>query len=397
MKIGQIRLEGLNKTEPEVIRQWVLTKPGDYLRDYDPVFTMEQLLNLRIFSRIELRLVENPSSSAGNNPTVDVVIQVKEKWSLFPVPFFYQTNDTKIGGLLLVDSNVGGYNKGATVGGVVSNRGWQYITGYVDPNIGYTPWFGQIRSTGGSIFTENARPDGEVFQSYQQERFDILYQTGYTLDHVFSPTWTGGIYKVDIPVAQNNDKLNPPPPATAFYQGIKFIFNNTLNRNYYDAGLRSSLEYQRGFGLAGTNAGFHNFKTENRYTFESIYHQTVSFGLYGGWSNLPQVLEHRLGGLEGSRPLPFALVSADNYFNTGLDYQIPLFQLTWGTVTTVQFVEYGFYNRNEEPTTHFWGPGMGFRFYLKDLTIPAVGIDAGYEVVTGALNFSFYIGFKPTR
>ena len=367
---------------------------------------MEDLFNLKILSNIDITYQTTPETI---EKAVIVTIQVKEKWTIYPVPIFYAFGGTTLGGLFVTDSNLFGYNNGATIGGIYSNRGWQYITGFISPYLFTSNFFFEIRSTGGSIYTENKDVRNNLYQAFQQERYDFIYTFGYTLGRLFSIANTGGFFFSEVPADENihtNEKpiIDPPEKgANVFYQGIKFFFNNRLNRFYYDKGLRSSLEFKKGFDLDKNNSNFYSIDSQNRYTWESFYNHTTSVALYWSYSNLPVTLEHRLGGNEASRTLPSLFVPADRYANLALLYQIPILQFGFGTFTFLSFFEGGLFARNSDDITYYYGPGIGIRFYLRYITIPALGVDIAYELNTDGLKpqdrirFSIAIGFRPAR
>jgi len=57
----------------------------------------------------------------------------------------------------------------------------------------------------------------------------------------------------------------------------------------------------------------------------------------------------------------------------------------------------GRYARNDDPAVTYGGPGVELRFYLKRVAIPAVGVDAGYEVGSKKVRFTLAVGYRPTR
>ena len=408
-KIHQIGLKGNNRTKTYVLAQWFKDNEGKRLSEFDVEKIMEDLFKLRILSDINIEFKVAIKKIKGKaEKGVDIDIIVEEKWTLYPVPIFYVFGGTILGGLFIVDSNFFGSNNGATLGGIYSNRGWQYLVGFVAPYIFATNFFGEIRSAGGSIYTENKDARATLLQAFQQQRYDVLYTWGYTFWEVFSIANTGGVLLAAVPADENihTDRkpiLDPPRGANILYQGIKFFFNNRRNRFYYDKGLRSTLEFKIGFDLDKNDSNFYSIESQNKYTHESFFDHTVSLALYWAYSNIPEAMEHRLGGNEASRTLPSLFVAADRYINLSLIYQIPVYAFKYGTFTFLSFFEGGLYNRNQDPLTYYYGPGIGIRFYLKYVTVPAFGADIAYELNANDLSpgrrirFSVAIGFRPTR
>ena len=409
LRIRQIILKGNKRTKTHVLSQWFANNEGKKLSELDIEKVMEDLFKLKILASIDVEYKVVPRNIREKTEKgVDIHIRVGEKWTLYPIPIFYAFQGTILGGLFIVESNLLGYNYGATAGGIYSNRGWQYIVGFASPYILTTDFFGEIRSAGGSIYTENKDARGTLHQAFQQQRYDILYTFGYTFWKIFSVANTGGVFLSDVPNDKNihTDKkpiLNVPGSANILYLGIKFFFNDRLNRFYYDKGLRSTLEFKKGFNLDKNRYNVYSIESQNKYTHESFYDHTVSLALYWAYSNFPETIEHRLGGNEASRTLPSLFIPADRYINLSLLYQIPIYEFKYGTFTLLNFFEGGLFNRNKEPLTYYYGPGLGIRFYFKYITIPAFGVDIAYELNAKDLKpkdrirFSVAVGFRPTR
>ncbi len=401
LAIEKVVIRGNKKTKIEVVSQWINSKPGDRLSNFKAKRLIENLMGLFIFSDVNILYKRNENK-------VQIEISVDENWSIYPVPVFYAVGGTILGGVFITETNLLGYNNGLWGGGIISNRGWQYLVGFVNLNIGYTNFFGKIRSAGGSIYTENENTKGELLQAFQQLRFDVLYIFGYTFLDVFTTALTGGYFYVRIPSKDNIDSpekriIDPPIGGDIYVQGIKLIFNNYSNHFYYDKGFRSSLELQRGFALTDRGNSFYNIESQNKYNLETFLDHTLSLGLYWAYSILPAFREHRLGGTEGTTVLPSFLIPADIYLTLTAIYQIPLFAFSWGTFTFVTLFEYGIFKRNDDPLTQFYGPGIGIRFYIRRVTIPAVGADMSYELheqdidPVRKIRYSVYVGFRPAR
>ena len=110
--------------------------------------------------------------------------------------------------------------------------------------------------------------------------------------------------------------------------------------------------------------------------------------------DMPDAFEERIGGKPGFRALPPEQIPADTYAGGFIAYEIPWLYLSWGTITVQGYWENGMYSRTESTTTYFYGPGGGFRLYLKKIAIPAVGIDATYNFEERSLEMSAAVGFR---
>ncbi len=84
--VRNIVIVGNRKTRPEIIRRELSFKPGDRLLLQDLVkkfeFGRRQLMNTALFHEVIVAL------KSFDGYDVDVLVQVKERWYLFPVPYF---------------------------------------------------------------------------------------------------------------------------------------------------------------------------------------------------------------------------------------------------------------------------------------------------------------------
>jgi hypothetical protein len=388
--VREVSIEGLRRTDPRVVRQWLPVLENEPVSAFDARAAWESLSRLGIFSSIDISFASLPDGGVG------IHVKLAEKWTLYPVPMLIYYPGTQIAGLILAESNAAGLNKGWALGGVYSNRGWYTLAAYVDPNIAFTNLYGRVSGFVGSGLLENDTPGGHILQSFDLDRYDVQYSLGYTIGGRFSPTWTGAYRAARVgDIHVPGDDM--PMGGAVVSQGVKLIYNDRRARLYYEKGLRSTIEYQHAFAVGDTDLSFDNLVSETSFTHETFRDQTLQWGLYWAFAELPPVFEYRLGGLEGTRTLPAALVAADKYVSATAIYQVPFWSGGWGTATLVGLIEGGAYRRDEHRAVGYWGPGGGISLYLAKVATPTLGFDVAYEMVSGTVNFSVVVGFRPTR
>ncbi len=388
--VAGVRIEGLHKTRPGVVNQWLTCTAGRPLSTCDLRQIVERLYRLAIFSTVDVSLEEDRGG-------VEIAFRFEEKWTLYPVPMLWYSPGTQLAGLVLVEANLLGYNKGLAVGGAYSNRGWYTLAGYNDPNIAYTNLWGSVHAFFGSGLVENDAPGGSIEQSFDMTRLDLEYALGWTLWDRVSPAWTGALRAADIgDVHVRGD--DPPVDATVAIQGFHIIYSDKRYRDLYDEGLRLSAEVQHAFPLRRGTLAYDDTILDAKWAHPAPFGGSFDVRAHAFLGALPVAFEERLGGLDGSRTLPGGgLVAADRYASLSLLYQIPFLTYGPGTAAGVVFGEAGRYARNREAAVNYGGPGVGLRLYLKRVAIPAVGVDVGYEVGTERFNFSVVVGYRPVR
>jgi hypothetical protein len=388
--IVAVDVEGLRRTRAVVVWQWIDCSVGEPLSRCDLPAIRDRLYHLAIFSDIEVALDERPEG-------VGIVFRLTEKWTLYPVPMLWYSPGTQLAGLILVEANLLGYNKGVALGGVYSNRGWYALAGYSDPNIAFSNLWGSMRGFVGSGIVENDAPDGTIKQSFDMTRFDLEYSLGWTFFNRVSPVWTGALRTANVGTV-HVPGAEPATNGTVALQGLQLIYSDRRYRDLYDAGLRLSAEVQHAFPLTPTTRAYDDAIFDAKWARAAPLDGFVDVHARAFVGSLPIVFEERLGGLDGSRTLPgTGLVGADRYASLSLDYQVPFLKLALGTATGGMFGEVGRYARNEEPAVSYGGPGAGLRFFLKKVAVPAVGVDVGYEAWASRVRFSVSVGYRPVR
>lgn len=388
--VAVVSIEGLKSTRPVVVEQWIDIHRGDMLSHCDLDALYERINRLAIFSAVHFELEERDDGVA-------IRIQLDEKWTLYPVPIFWFFPGTEVAGVVFVEANAFGYNKGWALGGVYSNRGWYAIAGYIDPNIAFTNLWGRLEAFVGSGLIENDNVSGDAVQKYDDARFDLQYALGWTFWDRLSPTLTGALRTAkvdDIKIAG----VDPPTDVTLIEQGVKLIYSDLRYRFYYDAGTRLSVELQHGFPIDGHTAAFNGLVADASIALPVLERTVLQASFHTTYANFPVVIEDRLGGLDGSRTLPGGgLIAADKYVQGTVSYQVPIVSAGIGTLTGLAFAELGSFGRNDEAQVLYGGPGAGLRFYLRQVAIPAVGVDVGYELGSKQASLSVVVGYRPTR
>lgn len=383
--VRQVRIEGLRRTRPAVVEQWVRVRPGDPLGSVDARGLREDLLRLGVFREVRVDVRDR-----------DVVVTIDEKWTLYPIPTLVYWKDTQIAGLVLAESNAFGLNKGWALGGVYTNRGWYVLGAYVDPNIAFGPGYGRLGLYYGDGQLQNTRPGGAMIEALELARFDGQWSLGYTVLPGFSPTWTGAV-RWARPGAVEVAPERPFAGGAVLSQGLDLVYSTRRPRGYFDDGLRFTLEYQHGFSLGAEGLSFDKLTSDNRLGVTVVGDHSAHFGLFAAASTLPPAFELRLGGLDGSRTLPASRVAADTYVTAYGAYELPLLRHRRGILTFLALLEGGVYARDREPVIAYGGPGGGVRAYLHDVAIPAFGADVAWDAVSRSLHVSVAIGYRPTR
>ncbi len=384
-RLHRVVLNGLSRTHENVVTQFVTVKPGEPVSAEDAVELRTQIERLRIFSETRVELFEYDSREPCRS-LCDLHISVREKWSLYPIPVYVRYRDTEIGGAFAVESNFLGQNKGLAVGALASNRGWQALAGFTDPHIGYSRFTTTFRYLTGRVFIEDATPAGIVKESYTMMRHDFQSATGYQ--------WLSGFFVGVIAGYRSAVMTDNAPllPASVMNLGVRLRFSNVTPTGYFQSGLESTLDLERGIAFAGEQ--LHVVSSASALHVRVSRSQFVSLLGSFQYSAYPRQLEQRLGGWQGTRTLPALLIPADRFAVAAVNYQVALFTFPWATFAALAFVDAGTAAHDRENPVYFWGPGAGIRMYLSEITVPALGVDAARDMLSEQIQISFFIGYN---
>ena len=250
----------------------------------------------------------------------------------------------------------------------------------------------------GTASSRTTGPTARIIEQFDMVRLDVEYALGWTLWDRVSPAWTGAFRLARVGTIYVPG-IDPPVDATVALQGLQLTYSDRRYRGLYDEGLHASAEVQHAFPLDGVTHAYSDVILDVEWAHAAP--------ITGGFIDVharafdgtpPVVLEERLGGLDGSRTLPGSgLVAANRYVAAWFDYQIPFFSPSFGTATAGPWGEVGRYADEEAPGVTYGGPGLGLRFFLKQVAIPVLGVDGGYEVGSGTFRFSVSVGVRPLR
>ncbi len=384
-KLHRILLSGLTRTHENVVRQFITVKPGEPISTPDAEELQTQILRLRIFSEVRVELLERESATPCH-ALCDLHIAVREKWSLYPIPVYVRYRDTEIGGAFVVESNFLGQNKGLAVGALASNRGYQALLGFTDPHIGYSRFTTTFRYLTGRVFIEDATPSGIVTESYTMMRHDFQSATGYQ--------WLSGFF-VGVLAGYRSAVLTdnaPLSPSSVMNIGARLRFSNVTPEGFFQTGYETTLDLERGIEFAGEK--LHVISSASAMHMRLSHSQFLSLLASFQFSAFPRQLEQRLGGWQGTRTLPALLIPADRFAVGAINYQLALLSFSWATFAALAFIDAGTAARDREREIYFWGPGAGLRMYLREITVPALGIDAARDMLSEQIQISFFFGYN---
>ncbi len=353
----------------------------------------QRLLNLRLFE-----IVEVTGRDLATAPTI--TIRVKERWTLFPIPFISTSSRGVQGGVFLLETNLFGRNKTVVVGGSYASWGAAAFTLYRDPSV----LGSRFTLRANAIYAVNDRERrvaGDVVASYRDRRLDLMLLPGVQLTRRLNLSAGGcanrsrgerhdGAAAAALPPMALAGGWQHGPAAAAEYRGSDF-------RTYYEDGLLVTAAYRQARQALGAERDVLDLSGRVQYTRELVPGHASSAVMQadlidGGSAALDVRL---LGGRVGSRGFEKDSLWIDRAATLTFEHQVPFFVRGWGIWTALAFVDLGgtsLTGPSGRQTDLFINPGAGLRLYLPRTSFPAVGLDVSYSTDSGEVFTSVAVG-----
>ncbi len=382
--VNQITVEGLRKTREEVVYDLLEVAPGDPVTPDLLQSIEETLLDSNLFATVQV--TARPVTTPGTTETADeqdareIVILLDEKWTLVPIPFFTTDGESYQGGLIVIETNLLGLNKQLISAGFLGTEGVRGFVAYGDPSVFGSKWTTGLSAGLGRNEEERELPDGTVLRSYEYDQQRLGATVGYNFSRRFSVSGGIGYERWEIISGDDlDDGQLWEPELTARY-------NATRPVDVLRVGPRARLgartvTYQSGWEVSA----------DTEWAFPVATTHRVRLTGSGAVGEMPTVAEAVLSG-DGYRTLPFQAVAADRWGSVSTTYDLPILSAGWGALVLSHFWELGSYTNDDVEPRLFYGPGGGFRVYIRQVAIPALGLDVAYNIPDGGIAFSFSLG-----
>ncbi len=372
--IHSISIVSNTKTKNSIIEQELLFKKGDTYSTLElPAVisnSAQNIKNLGIFSEVKIGYIIISNSAADNaaDCPVDVIVAAVDKWTLFPVPYYFYDNKTgHMIGFLIEEGNLFGLNQQLDLEG-------QYVTvpDFKDIEITY-----DYPRVSGSYYNFEVKLAYQDFldSHYDNNTLDYLSRTVewdfYTkADRVFPVSGSRWDIYGDITVNLITNKVGlnsintVPVNRTLTYLGIG-AGQGLINR---DGGTVWGDDNYIWFGLSPLDSGW---KTELQHSkFFAVFNKSV-IG-YRLRARLSPTEDSPLD-LDSIRGIKLGDVRGNYIFYGNIDFRIYILTFDWPTKLEFfipLFFDFGSGFRNGEAadiSKTIYTIGAGVRFYPLEL------------------------------
>ena len=382
--IKSIEFEGLTRVSSRVLIASLDIAPGDKLEKLDIELLRMQLFKTGLFE--SLKIYYQPTREG-----YKLTVKVKEHPYIKLVPYFSLSRGAVITGGATVDSKI----KDSTsklVGTTVWQRGG--LTGkmgYVNP---------QLYSGNGTFSLFFSGGYEEVVHSFA-DTTEVREFSGYTgsLFSKLEVNQNGQIQPaglLEYEMLELTSGWDPqqelPDYSEMLAAGVSLSYDTTYFIYYFREGSRVTAQLSRGF-IIGPRTGDLMGNLALQKTFRRPDRRTLKLLCKTGFNFTDPLHYNQLFG-DGFRVLPNEKTIDRLYFSTASEYELPLTEPWFGTLTGYGFIEGGYYSPIEDSHDFFFGPGMGFRFYIQRVEKPVLGFHLGLNTISMTAQAEFFLGMQ---
>ncbi len=383
-EIVAIQTRGNSRTHESVIERAAAIRPGIVLSERDLDAVKQRVMNLRIFSKVDVIREQTPTGDI-------LVIDVNERWTTIPLPFLSGSGDGYTVGGVLIEANFLGLNKQIGIGGSYSTQGSSIFALYRDPAVLGTRALAQTTA----YFFDGPRKrysGNDLVDAFSDRTVSLSVLGGYRFTENLSAL-TGALINGGSTEAYG-DFMPPPDRGLLIGPQFKVIYDQQNYQLILNQGFRAESRLVQGLSVLGSSRNVLMFDINTNYGVLLPWHHSLSLslGLHVRRGN-PYLDTRTLGGNTGTRGFRDEGLWAENGALSTVEYAVPFARIFGGTWTAAAFADAGLTEWNGEREA-FVTPGAGLRFFLENIAIPAIGVDVSYSTDQNEFLVSGNIGIS---
>jgi hypothetical protein len=379
--IMAVRVTGLKRTKPRVAEEPLRRFIGQEASAFDEDQVKAAVLDQGILEPISVTIDDKGLGTT-------LVVEVREKWTIFPIPIFSAGSGGMSAGLALFDANAFGLNHKIAVTGMWQREGWMAMAMYILPP-------GGPRHSGGiatGFLSEGERrysgAKDETLRRFSTRSiaagFSPQYQISTNLRAAFR------VYYTNTLLLDDETRINAPDSGAQFIQLGPEL---SIRRTGWDGYLLSE---------ESASAAYHVMKdlsspVWHSLSFQGVYEKPIVPGfrvsVRGGGlfrPDAPALLESGPG--EAAVAILPGSFSARHYAGLSLGLEKYLYRFSFGAVSLLGAWQMAYSNGPLLGDRFDYGVTGSLRFYMSRLAIPAVGLGVAYNIPADYFQFSFSIG-----
>ncbi|MDR3248679.1 MAG: hypothetical protein LBT39_07820 [Treponema sp.] len=381
--IVAVRISGLTRTKPQVAEAALEKFIGRPAADIDLNEVRAAILDTGILEPLELEIVDAP----GKNGKI-IQAELRDKWSIFPVPVFFIGSSGFQAGAAFYDANAFGLNHKAAIMGMYQSEGWMVYGMYIKPPKPNPGWGAM------GAFSQSDRTDQDqkevTIRRFSQDSLDATGLLNFQLTDILRGSLRLG-YAARM-IRQSDDWLRrPDADAHGLRMGAELSARKSSWDGYFLSEKGASFGYTYLLGL--NSPSFHSLSLDG--TLQQSLVPGFRADLRTGLLYSPDAEPLFESGPSSARvqilPRHF---SAQHYAGFSLGLEKHIYKFSFGVLSILGAWQ-GVYSYGPILESQFdQGLSASLSLYLSKLAIPALGAGVVYNITRNHFLFSFSMGMS---
>lgn|GEM_PF-5073985 len=355
---------------------------GERLGDIDPDAVEQRFLALGFFSEARL-----DAELSGED--VALTLTLTEKATLVPAPIVSLKSARQTYGAAVMDADFLGSGHGVVLGALYSTDG--SFTGIFGDGVKASsrgPGYNfMLAGKLGKVEVESV--GGDAYRSYRAASVSASFAA--TVPLIPNLSAKSSISYAGSEPSADDEAHGSPGGASWISPGVALVLDAQRAEGFFRSGPKLEVGVRRGFGALGEGA-YSSLAAAGSFGLGVLDRGALQLQGRGEVSDRP---DSALEYLRGSRLLSGMNVQASSFAAAAASFEYAILRFRSVDLTLGGFYEAGLAREGVEGDRSldpFRGPGLGIRAYLRAVAIPALGIDVGYESVSGALRVGAVLG-----
>ncbi|MDR2021362.1 MAG: hypothetical protein LBQ14_11430 [Treponema sp.] len=385
-EITAIAILGLKRTRPHVAEQHVKQFLGRDAASLDLKEVEGAVLETGILEPVSISIADDPEGGGRL-----LRIELREKWSLIPLPIFFAgTGGGLGGGAFFMDANAFGLNDKMVLGGLYRSGGWMVMAMYINtPDRDHAPGWNLRGSYSQEEKTGSDQENNDI-RRFSQESITASAGINYPLNDFVTPslslTYNGRLLR------HNDDPLRAPgEDAHTISLSPELALENTVWDGYLSARQNVSVAYIYTIGI--------DYPSSHALLFQAAYERSLFPGFKLGLKT-GVLYDPDAEALFESSPSAAQVdilprnYAARNYAGGVFDIEKYIYKFSFGTLSLLASYQ-GVWSQGPVLGHRFdHGVAGSLRFYLSKLAFPALGAGVSYNVAAEYFQMNLSLGMS---
>ena len=387
LKLTNISVNGLSRTKMSTVLNITGLETGMKVDENTADKVRQKLLEPGIFRNdISVFLTEKENEAA------EIDITLYDRWTFIPLPVGFVSNDSWLAGAVVIESNLLGLNQALVAGTFISGESIQGFGAWSIPNFNESNNSFGISASYNFSLEEYLDVSGEnTLASFDKSEFSTRIRTGNAFLSILNYEFSTGFEWLKRENTQ--DIFNNFNNNQWFWQNsFSLDWDNLYYMSFFNRGWSIDLKNT-------LHTAFQDTRTEPEVAFSLsrnfvlLDRHLLKAKIDSGWQRSKREIPILIGGSEGSRALPTGNIAVSNYASGIISVEPVVLKFSWGIFTTPVYYEAGLFTPHMEDERILWhGPGIGFRFYVDKVAIPALGADFTWDLKNNSFRVAVSIG-----